>query len=118
MDGASSVQAPAASVSETSAQPDRALSIVHAVGAIHLEGNIIPHEWFRHLRHKDGKPDMVAIVVLSEIVYWYRPRVEKDERTGKILGYYKRFRGDMLQRSHGSLAGQFGFTKRQVRSAL
>lgn len=95
----------------------RALALVRDVGTIHLEGNIVPHTWYRHLKHADGKPDLVAITLLSEIVYWYRPGVEKDER-GKVVRYYKRFEADKLRKSHGELAEEFGLTKRQVRSAL
>ncbi len=97
---------------------DHALEVIKQVGSIHFEGNIIPHEWYKHLRYNDGKPNAIAAIILSEIVYWYRPGVEKDERTGRVLRYYKRFKDDKLQRSYGSFAEQFGFTKRQVRSAI
>ncbi|MBA3948268.1 MAG: hypothetical protein H0X37_27430, partial [Herpetosiphonaceae bacterium] len=97
---------------------ERAQRIVCAVGELHLDGNILPHEWFRHLRYPNGKPHTVAMIILSEIVYWYRPRIEKDEQTGRVLGYYKRFKGDTLQRSQPSFAEQFGFTLPQVRLAM
>ena len=99
-------------------QSERALAVVEAVGALHFEGNLLPHQWFQHVRYPDGKPNTVAMIVLSEIVYWYRPRIEKDEQTGQVIGVYTRFKGDKLQRSHGSFVTQFGFTKAQVRLAL
>jgi hypothetical protein len=38
--------------------------------------------------------------------------------TGQIIGLKKRYKADKLQRSYGSFADQFGFTKRQVKDAL
>ncbi len=95
-----------------------AYMIVHEVGSMHLEGNIIPASWFEHLRYDDGKPHVNAILILSEVVYWYRPIEVRDERTGRLVGYRKKFKGDKLQRSYGSFAEQFGFTKQQVRDAI
>lgn len=97
---------------------DNSLSVVCSIGEIHFEGNVIPHSWFGHLQHDSGKPNLVAIVILSEVVYWYRPTLVKDERTGRVLGIKKKFKDDKLRRSYGSFAEQFGFTKKQVRDAI
>lgn len=61
---------------------------------------------------------MVAIVLLSEIVYWYRKSVVRDPQTGEVIHAKKKFKADKLQRSYQSFADQFGFTKRQVRDAI
>jgi len=58
------------------------------------------------------------VTLLSEIVYWYRPTEERDERTGNIIGYHRKFKADKLQRSYDSFAEEFGFTKNQVRAAI
>jgi hypothetical protein len=91
---------------------------VMQVGQLHFEGNIIPASWFEHLRYQSGKPNTNAIVILSEIVYWYRPVEVRDERTGKVVGHRKKFKSDKLQRSYQSFAIQFGFTRKQVRDAI
>jgi DnaD/phage-associated family protein len=92
--------------------------IVDEIGKINFEGTVIPHNWFNAIKFNNGKPDVVAIVLLSEIVYWYRPAIIKDELTGRIKEVRKRFKADLLQRSYESFAEQFGFTKRQVKDAL
>jgi DnaD/phage-associated family protein len=92
--------------------------IVDEIGKINFEGTVIPHNWFNAIKFNNGKPDVVAIVLLSEIVYWYRPAIIKDEMTGRIKEVRKRFKADLLQRSYESFAEQFGFTKRQVKDAL
>ncbi len=92
--------------------------VVFAIGALNFEGNIIPHEWYQHLKTSQGTPHMTAIIILSEILYWYRPTVVRDEVTGKLLGYQQKFKGNKLQRSYQSFVDQFGFTKGQVRNAI
>lgn len=85
---------------------------------IHIEGNVIPTHWFNSFKLDSGKPDVNAVILLSEIVYWYRPVIVRDEKTGQTIGMKKRFKADYLQRSYASFAEQFGFTKIQVRDAL
>ena len=91
---------------------------VDAIGKIHLEGNVIPHQWFNHIKFENGKPDLSAIIILSEIIYWYRPVYVKDETTGQLIGMKKRFKSDLLQRSYDSFSEQFGMTKRQAKEAI
>ena len=92
--------------------------IVDKVGMINLEGNIIPHAWYQHFKMPNGKPDLNSMIILSEIVYWYRPTTLRDENTGKVTGIKKRFKADLLQRSYDGFAEQFGLTKRQVKEAI
>jgi hypothetical protein len=92
--------------------------VVFEIGQIHFEGNITPHEWFQHVKMSSGKPDLVGITLLSEIVYWYRPTKAIDERTGKPLAPHKKFRGDMLQTSASYYEKKFGLSKNQTRDAL
>jgi len=105
-----------------------ATATVKRVGQINFVGNIIPHTWYQFLRRgsvdeltgeiKQGKPHTIAIILLSEIAYWYRPRIIRDEQTGQVIRIEKRFAADLLQRTYMSFANQFGFTKRQVQAAL
>ena len=85
---------------------------------LNFSGNIIPHTWYQHITFENGKPDLLAIIFLSEIIYWYRPEIVKNERTGELIGYKKKFRADKLQRSINSFATQFGCSKRQAAAAL
>lgn len=94
------------------------MDIILQVGEMSFEGNIIPQSWFEHLKYPSGKPYLTAIVILSEIVYWYRPREIRDERTGRPIRLEKKFKGDMLQRSYDSFSNQFGFTKREASEAI
>lgn len=91
---------------------------VMAIGQINFTGNVIPANWWRAITLPSGRPDQTAITLLSEIVYWYRPAEVRNETTGELVGYRKRFRGDKLQRSYQAFAEQFGFGKRETADAL
>ncbi|MGQ3737717.1 DnaD domain-containing protein [Bacillus sp. Fil] len=91
-------------------------NIVSEIGGLNFKGNVVDHEWFNYITFSNGKPHIVAIMVLSEIVYWYRPTVIRDEVTGKVI-YKKKFKSDKLQKSYQQLAETFGFSKIQVKRA-
>ena len=92
--------------------------IVDMVGRISITGNIIPQIWYKTITHPSGKPYLEAIVILSDIVYWYRPTEVRDERTGEVIAYRKQFKADLLQRSYADLAQQFGISKREATNAV
>ena len=91
-------------------------STVIEIGKIHFEGNIIPHQWYQHIVLESGKPDLPAIIILAEIIYWYRPYQTLD-KSGKPL-LRKHFDGDMFQCTAAYFESKFGLTKDQVRKAL
>jgi hypothetical protein len=93
---------------------------VHAVGQINLVGNIIPHSWYQHpdLKSESGTPNLVAIILLSDLVYWHRPVVERDEVSNQITSVRNKFSGDRLHRKYDSWGKHFGLTKRQVQDAV
>jgi len=93
-------------------------NVVEAITKLNITGNVVPSSWWRSITFDNGKPDAVGVVVLSEIIYWYRAKEVRDETSGAIIGYKKRFHADKLQRSYQSLADKFGFTKRQVTDSL
>lgn len=86
--------------------------IVDSIGKINIIGNIIPHTWYKSIHRESGKPYLNAIIILSDIVYWYRPIELRDEHSGEIIGYKKKFKGDLLQRSYQQLSTMFGISKR------
>ena len=84
---------------------------------IQLKGNVIHTQWFQTIQ-KGGKADLLAINILAEIVYWYKPTQIRDEVTGQHLGYKKKYKADVLQKSYDSFATLFGVSKRQVQLAV
>ena len=65
--------------------------IVDAMDSINISGNIIPAIWYKTITKENGKPYLLAIVILADIVYWYRPSEVRDQGTGHILGWKKKF---------------------------
>lgn len=90
---------------------------VKEVGDLKFFGNIIPNIWFKTVT-KNNRPNLLAISLLAEIVYWYRPIEEIDETTGETIGYQKKFAGDMLQKSYDELAKNYNVSKRQITDAI
>lgn len=93
---------------------------------MNLEGNIIPHSWYKTIiktHTARGKPLKTsrayhdAIIILADIVWWYRPQEIRDEKTGAVIELRKKFKADKLQRSYDQMAKLFGMTKEQARNA-
>lgn len=91
---------------------------VDRMSRLQISGNIIPITWYKTIRKSTGKPNLNAIVILSDIVYWYRPTEVRDEMTGELIGLKKKFHADLLQRSYQQIAEQFGITKRDATNAV
>ena len=91
---------------------------VDLMAQIQLTGNVTPQVWYRTITKKNGRPHLLAIAILSDIVYWYRPMEIRDESTGHITGYRKKFKADMLQRSYDQFAELLGESKRSVTDAV
>lgn len=89
---------------------------VDEIGQLHIEGNIIPPQWFKAIR-QGARADTVAVIILGEVFYWYRPTVIRDEATGDVKEIRRKFDGDKWQCSYQSMADRFGFTKRQCQDA-
>ena len=79
-----------------------------------LTGNITPNDWYEKFTNSRGKPDLSLISVLSEIVYWYRPKKIKDNQTGNIT-YVNKFLGDTWQTSYEHFEKKFGFNREKLR---
>lgn len=92
--------------------------VVEQIGEINFQGNVVPINWFKHIKTDAGKPDAIGVMLLSDIIYWYRPIEIRDEATGQIIGYKKKFKADKLQRSYEQFSELFGFTKSQVKRAI
>ncbi|MGM0830615.1 MAG: DnaD domain-containing protein [Bacillota bacterium] len=91
--------------------------VVDQIGELEIVGNIVPHLWYKNITFSSGKAHFVAIALLADIVYWYRPTMIRDD-SGMIKGARTKFKGDMLQKSYQAFADTYGFTKRQVKDAI
>lgn len=92
-----------------------------AMQQLHLSGNVIPKMWYRTITYRNKRgayPHLLAINILADICYWYRPAEIMDDKTGKIIGYQKRFKADRLQRSYRQLCEMFGCSEVQARDAI
>lgn len=87
-----------------------------AIGQMDFTGNVIPHDWYKHIRHDSKKPNLPAIIILSDIVYWYRPA--ELTKGNRVVGHQSKFDADKLQKSRAHYAEQFGLTKKQVSDAI
>lgn len=93
-------------------------AIVDAIGMMNFTGNVIPEAWYSELRFKSGKPHMNAIMILSDIVYWYRPRESRNEYDGTVV-FEKKFKDEeYLQRSYKQISEKFGISEGQAKSAI
>ena len=79
-----------------------------------LTGNIISNDWYKKFTNSRGRPDLSLISVLSEIVYWHRPKKVKDNQTGKT-SYVNKFLGDAWQTSYEHFEKKFGFSREKLR---
>jgi len=91
---------------------------VDAMCKLSITGNVIPDLWYSNILHDNGKPDLLAITLLSDITYWYRPEEIRDEHSGIIIGWRKKFKGDLLQKSYAEYSEKFGESKRSIKAAL
>ena len=99
-------------------------SIVDQMKYLNITGNVIPPTWYKIFNNKDpktefsGKIRLLAINILADIVYWYRPIEIRDEKTGYVIGYKKRFKADLLQKSYDDLCQMFMCSKKDAQRAV
>lgn len=92
------------------------------IAELNISGNIIPILWFENIRYRTEKgtekANILAILILSDIVYWYKPYEIRDEQTGLLIELKQKFKSDKLQKSYEQYANLFGSTKRSIKSAV
>lgn len=76
-----------------------------------LRLNSIPEMWYRTIRKKDT-PHAMAILVLWDLVYWYKWTEVREEESGLLIGYTKKFKADLLQRNYAQIGEKFGISKK------
>ncbi len=93
-------------------------SIVDEVAQIHFSGNIVPKSWSNRITYKNGKPNLTAMLLLAEIVYWYRPTEERDEN-GTYVRFKKKFADELyLQKSYAQISNELGISINQAKAAV
>lgn len=75
----------------------------------------IPTTWFLHpkLQFENGKPHIKAMLLLADIVYWYRPRHAR----GEAGGMQQKFAADKLQKTYESWGREFNLSRDEARYA-
>lgn len=90
---------------------------VDGIAQIHFEGNITPPSWCHHIRYTNKRgsyTDHLAILLLADIVYWYRPSEIRDESSGMTKTWKQKFQGDAFNRTYERYAVMMGCTMTQV----
>lgn len=88
------------------------------IGQMNITGNVIPEAWFQNIVRPNGKAYITAIIILADILYWYRPTEVRDEHTGRVIQYKQKFKADMLQKSYSELSEKFGLGKKETTNAV
>ena len=92
--------------------------IVDDIGKVGVFGNCVPQQWFGRVTKASGATDPLAILILSDVVSWYRPQLIRDEKTGAIIGAKKRFQGEMLCRSCNTWGKHLGVSRDKAWRAI
>lgn len=92
--------------------------IVDAITRLRITGTVVPWAWLRAIKTPAGHPDLVACFILSDIVFWHRAREIRDDKSGEVVLWVKRFRDDAFQRSIQSWCNMLGASPKQVRTAI
>ena len=80
--------------------------------------NSIPELWYLNIR-KGTTPNAMAILILWDILYWYKWSEVRDEASGMIIARKKKFADkDWLQRSNEQIGQKFGISKKVARENL
>ncbi|MEG1577962.1 MAG: hypothetical protein RR336_04270 [Oscillospiraceae bacterium] len=92
-------------------------AICDALHNFKIRGNLIPDGWYGTILTESEKPNFLAISILAEILYWYRPKVVSD-RTDPSVRLEKKFRADILQKTYAEFAEKFHVPKSSVKKAF
>lgn len=92
--------------------------IVDQSAQLNISGNIIPQAWYKSIVRENGKPYLTAVVILADIVYWYKPTEIRDEGSGQVVALKKKFKADLLQRSYQQISDEFGISKKEATNAI
>ncbi|MEA2016487.1 MAG: hypothetical protein U9O59_07290 [Actinomycetota bacterium] len=85
-----------------------------------ITGDVVPVNWYSNIRknNKTKTVDIIAIALLANIYYWYRPTPIDDEVSGKVVGYKQKFKADKLQKNYQEYADLLGVSKRTIKNSM
>ncbi|ALA26061.1 hypothetical protein [Piscirickettsia salmonis] len=92
--------------------------VVAAIGEMHFAGLTLPETWFNVITTVNAKPDIDAILILAEIISWYRPIESRCPDSGRLIGYKRRFPLHKLQRSYKELGDKFAISSKRTADAI
>ncbi len=90
--------------------------VVDQMATMDITGDVVPRTWLKQLLKDTGKPYLLAIMILGQIVFWYRP--SKNIETDGTVTYRKRFKADKLQISYNKLVEDYGEGKKSIKRAI
>lgn len=93
-------------------------TIVNEVGKMAFTGNVISESWYNTVIAANGRVNLLAVNLLAEIVYWYKPTEIRDERTGDVTWEKKFADEDYLQKSYAQICNKYNVSVKQAREAL
>ena len=93
-------------------------AIVTAVGRMAITGNVIPESWYKTVVSSKGRVNLLAVNLLGEIVYWYKPTEVRDERSGDVTWVKKFADEEYLQKSYAQICEKYNVSTKQAREAL
>ncbi len=91
---------------------------VDAMTSLQIKGNMVPFAWYQTILRPNGKPYLLAIIILADLVYWFKPVEVLDEVSGRFLGWRKRFKADLLQKSYKSYEEILGESRHSIKTAM
>lgn len=104
---------------DTEATLERALAhTLTTMDRLSFVGYTIPFAWRNHIVTPNGQPNLIAMNLLSEIIYWYQPDHLYDENTGEFLKLEKRFKGTCFCHFAQAFEENFGLTADEVSAGL
>ena len=92
--------------------------IVNKVGKMRFSGNVIPEVWYKTIVSSNGRVNLLAINILADIVYWYRPMEIRDEMTGDVTWKKKFADDDYLQRNYSKICEKYNVSTKQAREGV
>jgi DNA-binding Lrp family transcriptional regulator len=96
----------------------KSLVIAKTLGTLSFRSRCIPEEWNKHLVNEKGTVKVNAADVLAEILYWYRPVAVYHPQTQKLIGFKKKYKNSLLQKSYQEIAKKLNLSLDQVKAAV
>jgi len=104
--------------------------VCKAITDLEIQGNEIGNLWYKKIKTEykkttnkntqiiqSKKPNLLAIVILADIIDWYK-LTEEQNPSEHTIGWKKKFKDDKLQKSYQNYANLFGVPKSTIKQAF